>query len=296
MGGRLAASAAAAVAAVLVAAAIAATATATPADVPQPKITLIGDSVMTGVLWNNDAIAVMEQGLDVDWQVAVCRRLEGVSCPFEGNQAPVFVDLVHSLGAQLAPTVVVEMGYNDFEQTFAGSVDDSIRALLDEGVKHILWLTLREVRHPYTDMNDILGAAASRYPQVTLVDWNRYSRSHPDWFQTDGEHLLPSGGLAMATLVHAAVLVALAPVAVVPRKLPVAHVGRRYDVRLVATGGTTPYRWQLAGGSLPKGMRLTGPGLIVGVPKRPARVSLVIRATDSSGKTATSREVLAVAR
>ncbi|MDQ1496512.1 MAG: hypothetical protein QOG69_2995 [Actinomycetota bacterium] len=284
-----------ALAAMVLAGAVEAPATLAGAP-PPPKVTLIGDSVMTGVYWDHDAIAIMQNGLDVNWQVAVCRRLEGVSCPFEGSQAPVFVDLVHMLGPQLAPTVVVEMGYNDFEQTFAQSVDDSIRALRAEGVKRILWLTLREVRHPYTTMNDILAAAALRHPQMTLVDWNMYSRSHPDWFQNDGEHLEASGGLAMAALIHAAVMKALIPVSVVPRNLPVAHVGRRYAARLVATGGMTPYDWRLVSGSLPKGLRLTPDGLIVGVPQKPARVSLVVRAADSSGETATSREALAVLR
>jgi hypothetical protein len=262
----------------------------------QPNITIIGDSVMTGVLWHNDAIAVMQQGLDVDWQVAVCRRLEGESCPFEGAQVPTFVDLVHALGPKIAPTVVVEMGYNDFEQTFAQSVEDAIRELLDAGVKHILWVNLREVRHPYVDMNDVLVASADRYPQLTIVDWNRYARSHPEWFQNDGEHLVDGGGLAMATLVHAAVMKAIAPVAVAAKRLPVAHVGRAYVAKLVATGGTMPYSWRVSTGALPAGLRLTKDGRIVGVPKKPARVALVVQAADAVGGAATARESLTVSR
>ena len=41
-----------------------------------------------------------------------------------------------------------------------------------------------------------------RHPELTVVDWNLYSRSHPDWFQPDGLHLDSDGALAMATLVH----------------------------------------------------------------------------------------------
>jgi hypothetical protein len=261
----------------------------------QPGITIIGDSVATGMLWHNDAIAIMQNGLDVDWQVAVCRRLEGVSCPFEGAQVPTVVDLVHSLGSKIEPVVVVEMGYNDFEQTFASSVDDTIKALIAAGAKHILWLTLREVRHPYVDMNDMLRAADRRYPQVTLVDWNMYSRSHPDWFQNDGEHLLDAGGLGMATLVHTAVMKALVPITVVSKRLPVARLGHAYRAKLVAKGGTTPYRWSVAEGRLPKGLRLTASGSILGTPKARTRAEVIVRVADAVGGRTTRREVLTVA-
>jgi hypothetical protein len=272
---------------------VAATSAALPVS---PKVTIIGDSVMTGVLWHSDAVAVMQKGLGVDWQVAVCRRLEGVSCPFEGVQVPTVVELVQSLGPQIAPTVVVEMGYNDFEQTFSQSVEDTVRELLDAGVKRILWMNLREVRHPYVDMNGVLDVAANRYPQLTIVDWNRYSRSHPEWFQNDGEHLVAAGGVAMATFVHAALMKALAPVAVTAQRLPVAHVSRAYTATLAATGGTMPYRWSVSTGSLPKGLGLTKNGRIVGVPKQPARVGVVVRATDAVGGIATRRVLLTVER
>jgi hypothetical protein len=261
-----------------------------------PKVTIIGDSVMTGVLWHPDATAVMEDGLEVDWEVGVCRRLEGVSCPYEGKQVPTAVDLVPLLGSNLAQTVVVEMGYNDFERTFAQSVDDTIRDLLDAGVRHILWLNLRAVRHPYLDMNDVLSAADSEYPELTLIDWNTYSRSHPEWFQNDGEHLLAAGGVAMATLVHAAVLKALTPLSVAARRLPAGHVGRGYAAKLGASGGTSPYRWRLASGRLPKGLRLTAAGRIAGVPKRRAHLVFNVSVADALGGAAAAREVLTVTR
>jgi hypothetical protein len=262
----------------------------------QPGITIIGDSVATGMLWHNDAIAIMQKGLDVDWQVAVCRRLEGVSCPYEGSEVPTVIDLVHSLGTKIEPVVVVEMGYNDFEQTFASSVDDTVKALIAEGAHHILWLTLREVRHPYVDMNNMLRAVERRYPQVTLVDWNMYSRSHPDWFQNDGEHLAHAGGNAMARLVHKAVMKALVPVTVATRRLPVARLGHVYRAALIAKGGTMPYRWSIAEGKLPKGLRLTAAGRIVGTPKKRARVEVVVRVADAVGGQTTRREVVSVAR
>ena len=54
-----------------------------------------------------------------------------------------------------------------------------------------------------TKGNDaVLERIAAERPDVTLVDWNRYSRSHPGWFDADGLHLDAAGATAMATLVH----------------------------------------------------------------------------------------------
>jgi len=278
------------------AAALVAIASSAGADVAQPRVTLIGDSVMTGMQWHNDAIAIMQAGLDVDWQVAVCRRLVAPSCPFNGQQAPSLLDVVQKLDTNIAPIVVVGVGYNDSEALFAQSVQTSINALLQAGVQRILWLNLREVRHPYVHMNAILQAAALRYPQLAIVDWNRYARSHADWFQTDGEHLVDAGGVAMATLAHSAVMDALSPPAARSVKLPVAHVGRRYVARLAAAGGAAPYRWRLAAGRLPRGLKLEAAGRITGVPTKAARVQATFWATDASGLTATCSDVLSVAR
>jgi Putative Ig domain len=264
------------------------------AETPQPSITVIGDSVATGMQWHNDAIAVLQKGLDVDWQVAVCRRLVATSCPFEGAEAPTLVDIVQS-DKSLAPVVVVEMGYNELEQTFATSIETAIDALLGAGVKRIVWLNLRVSRHPYIPMNAMLVAAAKRHPEVALVDWNKYSRSHADWFQNDGEHLLDAGGVAMATLIHSAVADALAPPVAVARRLASARVGRSYNAQLAVRGGAAPVTWRIASGRLPRGLELMAGGRIVGTPKQKGSASVTLWATDAYGMTAVCRELVSVA-
>lgn len=286
--------------AVLACAAAASTA-ATPATAaagPATRVTVIGDSVVTGVLWNGKALAILGQGLDLKMQVAVCRRLTGQSCPYEGGEATNLVDLVSSLGAALGPTVVVVVGYNDYQQTFAASVEQSVRALLGAGVKRILWATLRVAREPYVTMNSDLWAAAVKHPELTIVDWNRYSRSHPDWFQNDGIHLVPAGAVALAGMLHAAVMKALAPsrLVVVDPRLPVARVGRPYASRLLARGGSPPYRWRVVAGSWPRGLHLRVDGRISGTPLRQGRVAVVLRAADAEGLSVTHRLVLVVRR
>ncbi|MGH3002034.1 MAG: putative Ig domain-containing protein [Gaiellaceae bacterium] len=263
----------------------------------RPHVTVIGDSVLTQVLWNAAPLQILENGFDVWMQIGVCRRLTGQSCPFEGGEVPTLLDVVRQYGTELGPTVVVEVGYNDYQQTFAQSVEQSIDALLAAGVKHILWATLREAHQSYVSMNADLLAASRRHPEVALVDWNDYSRDHPDWFQNDGIHLYYNGGVGFATLLHTALRELLAPppqVVVVSPPPPTAHVGRRYAARLVAAGGTAPYTWKLVGGTLPTGLQLGADGTIAGVPSRPGRTRITARAVDSQGRAVLSRTELEV--
>lgn len=265
-----------------------------PATGPPPKVTVIGDSVLTSVLWYQAPRVVLQQDLDVRLEVAVCRRLTGTSCTFEDATPPTLLELVQAKGASLGPTVLVAMGYNDFERTFASSVEVCIQALLRAGVRNILWATLREVRHPYVRMNDTLATVARRHPEVTVVDWNMYARSHPEWFQSDGLHLLPAGGVELAQFLHEAILRAVypPPLQLTTRALPVAQIGRPYSTRLAARGGRPPYRWSLVAGSLPRGLRLAPDGRIYGQVERPARAVVELSVVDADGRVVTSRKVL----
>ena len=274
------------VAVVLVAAAFAAS-TASGRSTAAPRVLLIGDSVATGMQWYDNAATVLERNLEIDWQVAVCRRLVGQGCTFQGVTPPSLVSVVSSLGP-VPSVVVVEMGYNDYEATFAANVEQSIDLLIRHGAHHILWLTLRAVRHPYVQMNAALAAAAARHPQVTLVDWNRASRNQPSWFQSDGEHLVVSGGVAMAALIHLAVDKVTNPLHPVAQPLPPGHVGVRYSTRLTATGGERPYRWRLAGPP-PRGLHLLANGRLYGVPEEARRMSVTARVSDAEGQVASRR-------
>ena len=57
------------------------------------------------------------------------------------------------------------------------------------------------------------------------------------------------------------------PLSIVTQTLPAAHRGRRYLVNLVAAEGTTPYRWNVVHGRLPRGLRLRRTGALIGTPR-----------------------------
>ena len=223
-------------------------------------VLVIGDSVATGMYWNDDAIAVMQERLGVYWDVAICRTIDGTSCPFDGERAPTLIQVVSTLGT-VPPTVVVEVGYNDPAGTFATEVDHAMSALTTAGATHVLWLTMRESKAPYPTLNALLREAEARWPQLELVDWNAASENHSSWFQTDDIHITAEGGLAMAHLAHAAVMKIVDPLRVRPTPL-LLQAGRAYAMKLHVQGGTPSYRWRVASGRPPRGFHLLANGTL----------------------------------
>lgn len=267
---------------------------------PHERVTVIGDSSAAAIEYEPTARTILARGIDLDLQIAVCRRLVDNSCPYKGSRPPTLVALLPSI--QLGSTVVVAVGYNDSEDTFSESVETTLKALGKAGVVHILWLTLRSERQSYIQMNDVIRAAAAHHPGLTVVDWNAYSRSHQDWFQPDGLHLTDSGATAMATLVHRSLdrlgLVAVPPVRgleIATTTLPTARVGHRYSTRLSTRGGVLPVRWARALGQLPAGLVLRPGGTLEGVPRAPGWRAIMLRATDVRNRSVTRRFRLIVA-
>jgi putative Ig domain-containing protein len=261
-----------------------------PARADQPVLTrvmIIGDSVATGMYWHNDAITIVQNGFDVDWEVEICRRLTGQSCTSDGVTPPTALDLVDSLSS-VPPYVVMVMGYNDPADTFAQSLDTTMQALVSRGAQHVLWLTLRESEGPYPLINQQLGAALARWPQLRLVDWNAVSADHPEWFQNDFVHLVDAGGAAMARLVHGSLMEEVDPLKVDPLTVPALRYGRVLNARLDAQGGTPPYRWRVASGRPPRGIHLATNGQLSGRPWGPGPRDFTVSVTDADGLSATT--------
>jgi hypothetical protein len=258
---------------------------------------LIGDSVADAIPGDDRAVAILRQGIDLDLEVAPCRRVDQDSCPIGGVRPPNVVQLVKAMGSKLGPNVVVAVGYNDFEDQYAQNIENALAAMKTAGVKHVWWLTLRAAHHPYINMNDDIVAAAKNHPEMSVIDWNVYSRSHPDWFQDDGLHLLAPGSEQMATLIHSTLVddgVALKPVQVKTAALAAARHAKAYGARLVAVNGLAPYRWSLLARA-PKGLHLEADGRIIGrALVKPGRYVLDVRVKDSSSTSDTKRLTLRV--
>jgi hypothetical protein len=73
------------------------------------------------------------------------------------------------------------------------------------------------------------------------------------------------------------------PLALASDAVPDAVPGERYSYGLKADGGSSPYSWRLAAGSLPAGLTLAADGSISGTPTSSGRSSFTARVTDGAG-------------
>jgi Putative Ig domain len=262
-------------------------------------VTLIGDSVGTGIPGDSVALATLQSGIDLHLQLAPCRSVAGTSCPYGGVSPPTVVDLAQQLGSALGPTVIVEAGYDDFASGFAADAGQALQAFRTAGVTHVIWLTLHESSQQpqYAGMNDSLRSLAAADPGLTLADWNAVAQGHDDWFQSDDVHLYGSGARAMAALLHstlAALGVVAPPLAITTPALTRARLHQPYAVKLTATGGRGIYRWSCSP-ALPRGLHLLAAGRLAGLPAGKPRVErITLTVTDSSGAKATRALVLRV--
>jgi hypothetical protein len=301
----------------LVAGAILVTAGAAPAarqDGPA-HVTMFGDSVATSLDWQ-PAYQILQQGIDLDLEAVACRRIEDTGCDVGDGRADSVLTVAHGkLNDNLGPYVVMVVGYNEYADNWGPAIQDAINAFLADGVKKIFWLTYREAQHQYIDMNDRVGYYASFNPQMVVLDWNAYSHSHDDWFQSDGIHLTPDGAIAMATFIHSALIdagvaqpppppttstaattttTAATPLTVVSTHLPRAVTGQVYHTFLAASGGKPPYRWQRAA-VFPHNLVLASDGLLTGIPHvKAGSYKLKITVSDAAGRKQTRRFVLQV--
>lgn len=79
-----------------------------------------------------------------------------------------------------------------------------------------------------------------------------------------------------------------APLAITSTSFSDAIRGQSYSVYLRATGGTTPYTWSLASGSLPGGLTLSGSGTISGSPTELGKFEFTAQVRDSGSRTASA--------
>ncbi len=76
--------------------------------------------------------------------------------------------------------------------------------------------------------------------------------------------------------------------------LPNANLNTAYSQQLEATGGTSPYAWTIASGSLPAGLTLSSTGFIRGTPSAAGASSFTVKVTDFLNRAATKALTLVV--
>ncbi len=89
--------------------------------------------------------------------------------------------------------------------------------------------------------------------------------------------------------------VQVAPLVISTNSLPNGFAGSFYSTNVVATGGTSPYTWTVATGTLPAGLSIDlNSGVISGTPTAAGTASFSIRATDSASTPLTVTKALSI--
>ena len=193
-----------AAAALLVCALLAGTATA--GSSVRPRVTLFGDSVAAAIAYQSTARTTLARGLDLQIDARVCRRLAATGCPYKGDRPESVLSLVTQPAKPLGSVVVIDVGYNDPPSDYGDDVDRVMQALVHQGVATVIWVTLQERRPLYRTTNAAIRAAAKRWPQIQVADWDDASAAKPKWFVDDGLHLSSAGALGLAKFLRPLVL------------------------------------------------------------------------------------------
>ena len=166
-------------------------ATAAAAKAPL-AVTFVGDSVPASISYIPAAQAQLRRGLKVRLDLRVCRRLVQPSCTYQGETPPSALAAVEGYGRSLGRVLIVNVGYNESSAGYRQGIDRVMRAALAQGAAGVVWVTLRETRSIYRATNVVIKAAAKRWPQLLVADWNAFSSGKP-WFGDDGLHLTVHG-------------------------------------------------------------------------------------------------------
>ena len=82
--------------------------------------------------------------------------------------------------------------------------------------------------------------------------------------------------------------------AILTATLPGVILGQSYSQTLAASGGTAPYTWSVASGSLPAGITLSGGGILSGTPSATGSSTFTIQAQDGAAAKTTRSFTIAV--
>ena len=170
-----------------------------------PRVTMITDSVGGVFFWATAPRDAFAKNFDLDLQVKTCRKLVSPGCPaYDDPQPPSALDTVRALGDQIGSIVLIDVGYNDFSDSYATGLDKVMQALVDAHVTHVIWVTLEEMQPAWTAINDEIRTAQARWPELTVADWASVAAGQP-WFP-DGPHMNYDGAVAFAAFLRPYVL------------------------------------------------------------------------------------------
>lgn len=142
-------------------------------------VTLVGDSLNVGI---EPYLRTELRG----WELESHDRV--------GRSTAEGVQVLRTVGAELAPIVVVSLGTNDPEGT-----EGEFRALVAEALaiagpsRCVVWATVVRDGEPRAGFNDVLSEAAASEPSLRLVDWAALVAGDETLLASDRVHGSPFG-------------------------------------------------------------------------------------------------------
>jgi hypothetical protein len=92
----------------------------------EARVTVFGDSAATAMAYDPEAKRILGRAIDLRLEVAACRRVGEASCPYDGVRPPNVIERATELGRELGSVVVVIVGYNDYENTYADNMEKAL--------------------------------------------------------------------------------------------------------------------------------------------------------------------------
>lgn len=110
-----------------------------------------------------------------------------------GRQAPELIDVMENdAPAMKGSTVIFDLGNNN---ALTQAQAEKLFEIVKDQPKIIVVNTA--VPRPWKDgNNEIIRSVAAKYWQVRIVEWDKISMGHPEYFAPDGVHLVPAGVIA----------------------------------------------------------------------------------------------------
>ena len=118
------------------------------------------------------------------------RRQVGLINAHVGRQAPELIAvLIKDKARMLGAPIIVNMGNNN--RLTESEVVSIFEAIKDQ--PQIIVVNTAVPRGWKEENNSLIQKVASQYQNVKIVDWNKISEGHPEYFAPDGVHLVPTG-------------------------------------------------------------------------------------------------------
>ncbi len=187
-------------------------ATTTTVAITDPRVFLLGDSVMAALNPNLTDLARKELQ-QLGWIVTIDAK--------ESRFPSAGISVLKARRSEIGQVVVIQMSNNylDNEALWSKQIDEMFDVLA--GARKVVFLNVSEFRPDRIQVNAQLRGALLRHSNMVLLDWNAATAANPSYVASDRLHLTAKGAKAFADMIVAT----LGPAPSAPVKSTKAPIG-----------------------------------------------------------------------